>query len=101
MKKVGVPPNAGDSGALNVRANPGRVSALGEVAGEPVHVQTELVRVADEVLEVELVLVLEEEVVHLPEGPLFGGGLASFSGLPGVRMNVVERQVTPDVGEIG
>src|SRR4051812_32183333 len=42
--------NGGDVGALDVAVDPGRVSALGEVAGEPIHVQTKLVRVADEVL---------------------------------------------------
>src|SRR3954453_22996404 len=36
-------PDGGDVGALDVPVDPGRVSALGEVAGEPVHVQTELV----------------------------------------------------------
>src|SRR4051794_25600423 len=90
-----------DVGALDVPVDPGRVSSLGEVAGEPVHVQTELLGVADEVLRVELVLVLEEEVVHLPERPLFGGGLAPFGGLTGVRVDVVERQVAPDIGEVG
>src|SRR4051794_21381689 len=41
--------DGGDVGALDVTVDPCRVSAFDEVAGEPLHVQAELVCVADEV----------------------------------------------------
>jgi hypothetical protein len=61
--------DGGDVGALDVPIDPVRVSALGEVAGEPAHVQTELARVADKILEFEPVLILEEEVVLSQKAP--------------------------------
>src|SRR3954447_17524768 len=93
--------DAGGVGALDVPVDPTRVPAFGEVAGEPVRVQAEFARVADEVDELELVLAPEQQVVHFPERALPGGGLARLGGLAGVRVHVVERQVPPNVGEAG
>ena len=42
----------------------------------------------------------EQEVVHLPEGALVGGGLRRLRGELGVRVDVVERQVPPDVADV-
>ena len=43
---------------------------------------------------------LEQEVVHLPEGALCGGPLGGLRGELGVRVDVVQRQVPPDVLEV-
>ena len=56
--------------------------------------------VADEVAEAERVLVLEQQVVHLPERALLRRGLRRLGCLLRVRMDVVERQMAPDVGDV-
>ena len=43
---------------------------------------------------------VEQEVVHLPERALVGGGLGGLGGELGVRVDVVERQVPPDVADV-
>ena len=53
-----------------------------------------------QVARLEGVLVLQEQVVHLPEGALVGGGLGGLGGELGVRVDVVERQVAPDVADV-
>ena len=53
-----------------------------------------------EVARRELVLVAEQQVVHLPELALGGGGLGRLGGHLGARVDVVERQVAPDVAHV-
>ena len=38
--------------------------------------------------------------MHLPEGALVGRGLGGLGGELGVRVDVVERQVPPDVADV-
>ena len=68
--------------------------------GEAVDVEAELLGVADQVVRAKRVLVLEQEVVHLPERALVGGRLGGLGGELGVRVDVVERQVPPDVADV-
>ena len=78
-KNVGVPRAPLASAlATSSRMRP-VVRALVEVAHEPLDVEVELAGVADEVLDLELVLVLEQQVVHLPEAALGGGGLRAWA----------------------
>jgi hypothetical protein len=44
--------------------------------------------------------VVEEKVVHLPEGVLLAGRLGGLRGELGARMDVVQRQVPPDVADV-
>jgi hypothetical protein len=48
----------------------------------------------------ERVLVVEQEVVHLPERPLFGRRLGCLGGELRVDVDVGQRQVAPDVAEV-
>ena len=43
---------------------------------------------------------LEEQVVHLPECALLGGGLGCLGRLLRARVDVVQRQMPPDVGDL-
>src|SRR6266487_1158086 len=43
---------------------------------------------------------VEQEIVHLPEGALLGGGLGGFRGELGAGVDVTQRQVSPDVADI-
>ena len=56
--------------------------------------------VADEIVGAQTILVVEQQVVHLPEGSLLGGGLGCFRGHLGARVNVAQRQVPPDVADV-
>ena len=56
--------------------------------------------VAEEVVVPQRVLVLEQKVVHLPERALLRRGLGRLRRLLRVRVDVVERQVPPDVGDV-
>ena len=39
--------------------------------------------------------------MHLPEGSLLGGGLRRFGGQQRVRVDIGERQMAPDVADVG
>ena len=43
---------------------------------------------------------VEQEVVHLPERALGGRGLGRLGGELRVRVDVVQRQVAPDVADV-
>ena len=70
------------------------------VAAEPFDVEAELLGVADQSVRTKRVLVPEQQVVHLPERALIGRRLGGLGGELGVRVDVVERQVPPDVSDI-
>ena len=70
-----------------------RVHAAAQLVAKARHVEPELLGVADEVLDVERVLVGEQQVVHLPEAALRRGRLRGLGGQLGVRVHVGERQV--------
>ncbi len=42
----------------------------------------------------------EQQVVQLPERTLLGSGLGHLGGELGVRVDIVERQVAPDVAHV-
>jgi hypothetical protein len=69
------------------------VPALGQVVLEARQVEPEPGRVTPQGLVVEVFLVREEEVVHLPEASLGGGRLGGLGGAAGVRVHRVERKV--------
>src|SRR3712207_7528408 len=62
--------------------------------------EAELLRVADEVGWSERVLVVEQQVVHRPERVLCGGGLGGLGSELGLGMDIVQRQVAPDVADV-
>ena len=57
-------------------------------SSEPLGIDAEGLRVADEVVELQLVLVGEQPVVHLPEASLRAGRLHRLGGELGVRVDV-------------
>src|SRR4051794_18637237 len=57
------------------------VGAAREFVEEGLEVEVKLLRVTGQVVGFEGFLVLEQEVVHVPELPLRAGGLGSFRGL--------------------
>src|SRR2546430_2135549 len=67
------------------------------VVGNP---GTELRCVADQVVRPERVLVAEQQVVHLPERALLGRSLGGLGRNLGARVDVVQRQVPPDVAHV-
>ena len=71
-----------------------------ELFGEAVDVEPELAGVARSGREAQGVLVGEQEIVHLPERALRGRRLGRLGGELGMRVNVGERKVAPDVAEV-
>ena len=67
---------------------------------EALHVQAELLGVARHVDRAQVVLVGEQEVVHLPEGALRGRRLGRLGGVLGARVDVGEGQVPPHVADV-
>jgi hypothetical protein len=69
------------------------VGVLRELPVEPLRIEAQLLCVAPKVLTLQVPLVVEEEVVHLPVAALRGGGLRRFGGGLGVRVYPGEREV--------
>ena len=88
-----------DSGTLPTEAilldAPG-VVVVRQILLEPPQVEPELGRVAHEIFIAQFVLILVEEVVHLPEAPLGGGRLRGQGGTSGTGMHRVEGEVPKD-----
>ena len=68
---------------------------------EAVDVEAEVGGVADEVAGREVVLVREQQVVHLPEPALRRRRLGSLGGELRGRVHVGQRQVPPDEPQVG
>ena len=68
---------------------------------EALDVEAELSGVPEQVGEAEVVLAGEQQVVHLPEDALGRGGLGSLGGQLGLRVDVGQRKVPPDVADVG
>ena len=86
--------------ALYVLGDAVRAHVLLQVLGEASDVQPEPLGVRDQIGRPQCVLVLEQQVVHLPECALIGGGLGGLGGELGVRVHVGERQMTPYVADV-
>jgi hypothetical protein len=94
---------AGDAAqlrAIDVLCDTSGAGVLTQRGREAVEVEAELLGVADEVVEAKSVLMVEQEVVHLPERALVAGRLRALGGELGVRVDVGERQVPPDVHDV-
>ena len=86
-------------GAVGV--NLGEMSSVYEIAREPVTVQTELACVPGQIVVFELVLAVEQEVVHLPEASLCPRCLCRKRGPFRERVNVVLGEVTEHEADLG
>jgi hypothetical protein len=71
--------------------------ALADVLTESLAVEPEVAGVADQVAQLEAVLVAQEQVMHFPERALGSGGIRGLGGELGMGVNVVEWQVLPHV----
>src|SRR5919107_3414170 len=94
---------AGDSaevGTVDVLGDVVRTRMLAQLAGEALDIEAELLSVAHEIGWSERVLVVEQKVVHLPEGVLFCSCLGSLGSKLGLGMDIVQRQVAPDVADV-
>ena len=101
MKKVGVPETPLEVGRVDVLGDRGpRRVRVRRSSLEAVDVEAELLGVADEVAVAERVLVLEQQVVHLPERALLGRRLRRLGRQLRVRVDVVQRQVPPHVADV-
>ena len=71
-----------------------------QVLDEALEVEAQLLGVVVQVGRAQRVLVFEEQIVHLPEPLLGRRRLSCLGGQLGVRVDVVQRQVPPDVAQI-
>ena len=78
---------------VEVRADPVNVHMRVESGREEAHVELEASRVVIEMTPLETWLILEEQVVHLPEFALRRRTLGRFGGGQRVWMNLLEREV--------
>ena len=86
--------HAAVASALHVLANALQVDVIVHFSGIARSVEAQAIRVVLQVLELEMTLVLEQQVVHLPELTLPGGGFGRFRRRKRVRVNFLEREVT-------
>src|SRR3954454_19029472 len=100
MKNVGVPDTPLRSGGLHVLGDPVRPDVPLQLVGEARHVERESAGVRHQISDRQLVLVLEQLVMHLPERALIGGGLGGQCRQLDVRVHVCERQVAPYVADV-
>ncbi len=94
---------AGDAalvGADDVLADARRVHPAAQILGDAVGVEPELLGVAPHVARAQLALMVEEDVVHVPEATLCGRGFGGLRSQLRVRMHVVEREMAPDVAHV-
>lgn len=81
------------SAALHVLADYVKMLVTLQFLCETNHVEAEPPRVAVEVGQLEMILILEDEIVHLPELPLTRRALCRFGGKESVWMRVLEREM--------
>ena len=91
------PLRSAESTSSSIRA---ACACVAQVVAEALEVEAELLGVAAQVAGSQLVLVVEQQVVHLPERALGGRRLGGLGGELGVRVDVGERQVAPDVADV-
>jgi len=89
--------DAAQVSGVGVLGDPGRPGAAVEPGAELAGVGAGLGGVSEQVRRQQGVLAGQEQVVHLPERALPGGGLGGLRGELGVRVHVGERQVPPHV----
>src|SRR5436189_6204560 len=92
--------DAAEVGAVDVVGDLRGADARTKVVCELLDVEPELLRVPDQVIRLQGVLVPEQQVVHLPERALRGCGLRCFGGELRVRMHVVQRKMAPYVADV-
>ena len=91
-------------GTVYVLGDPSRASMTAQIKGELCDVQAELSGVMDEVRRGQCTLMIEQKVVHCPEGTLACGRFCGLGGELGVDVHIPQRKVAPhipDVAEIG
>src|SRR6266566_2576655 len=93
-------PHAAAQPALEVLTDSTRVGVRIQLATDPRAVKAEILRVLQEVVFLERVLVLEEGRVHLEESPLDGRGFGDFGGLLRMRVRSAEREVAENIAEL-
>ena len=76
--------------------DPRQIGAIHEVGREPLSIETKVARMPDEIVVLELVLILEKEVVHVPEPTLGTGDLRGQSRTFRERVNVILGKVAED-----
>lgn len=78
----------------------GGVHLLRQVRAEALEVEAERPRVGDQRRRVQMLLVLEEQVVHAPERALGAGRLSSVCCLEWMRMDLAQREIAKGEPEI-
>ena len=87
-------------GAVDILGHAHRVGVPVELVHEALAVETQVPGVLDEVAGSEGVLMLKEQVVHLPERVLTGCGFRGLGGDLRIGMDVAQRQMPPDVPDV-
>src|SRR5437870_6440113 len=93
--------HAAPHAAQEVLAHARGVSVFDQLAHHPVGIDPELARVPHQVLVLERRLMLIQEIVHLPELALRGGGLGRLRGLGGVGVLFGQRKVPEHEADLG
>src|SRR5213076_488775 len=87
-------------GAVDVVGNARGTGVRPQILGKELGVEPQLFRVADQIFRGEGVLMLEEQIVHLPEGALFRRSLGRLRRDLPMGMDVAQRQMPPDVPHV-
>src|SRR5512141_2482458 len=88
-------------GGLHVACDASLVPAVCEVVPKSLGVEAQLLGISQEVGQAEVFLSAEQQVVHLPEGPLRGGGLGGLGSQLRLGVYVGQGQVSPHVSDVG
>ena len=100
MKNDGVPETPLRSARVDVLRDARRSFVRAQVLAEPVDVEAELLRVAEQIGDAQRVLAVEQQIVHLPEPSLLRRRLDRLGRLLRPRMDVVQREVPPHVRDL-
>ncbi len=96
MKNVGRAAHVALRAALHVLAHALQVDLVVHLRDEARHVQLQALRILAQVGHLEMTLVFEQQVVHLPELALSAGRFGGLRGVHGMRMRRLDREVAED-----
>ncbi len=86
--------HAAAAAALDLLANPLKVDLIFELEVEPLHVELESLRVGSQLVQLQVILIFEQQVVHRPKLALCARRLGRLRRNQGMRMDPFKWKVS-------
>jgi hypothetical protein len=78
-----------------------RIDMPGDLAGKAGDIEAETGRILDQMVALKGILMLEQQIVHVPELALYSGRLCGFCRVLSMRVDHGQREVTKDAAQAG